>query len=73
MTIEQQFINYLDNQINNPMFTSGEEERDIPFTAYNEIKEDGIQFIVDGAHAFYYNCYSETVDGGCYYEFELAA
>lgn len=72
MTIRNQFKEYLENQIHNPMFVSGEEERDIPFTSYSKIEEGSIYLKVDDTHFFTYNCYFQTPEGTCFYEFELA-
>lgn len=74
--IKNQFKQYLENQINNPMFLDGEEERDIPFASYEEIKEEDIFFKVTSGnqtYAFTYNCYFEYENGNGLYDFELYA
>jgi len=74
--IKQQFEQYLDNQINNPMFLDGEAEREIPFAKYDEIKEEDIFLKVTSGnetYSFNYNCYFEYENGNGLYDFEIYA
>lgn len=73
MTILNQFKHYLENQINNPMYADGEEEREVPFTSYDDIKEDSIFLVVTSGskeYTFEYNCYQDLGNTQLY-DFEL--
>ena len=68
ITMREQFINYLNNQVAQP-----KDERDIPFDKWQEIKEDSIFLVAisNGTeYKFESNCYFSGVDYDLY-SFEL--